>query len=251
MVREVRRLVPDESNSGPFRRDWDHARPAAMPDPQRTDTSVSRRVGRGENPSTGTDLQKPHWRDAPISRERRMAAAALVAFAGLCVGMLSVGIAIQGVLAESKAPDVAEADVPGEGSGQLEVGSPPADPPKEPQVPLDPVPARADPPAVTESNGLANHSVTETPSKPKVPAPPPPPPVKVKLAAGDFGYLHVKIGSKTYLLEPGKDIELTPGKYRMRIRKDGADWQTVTVKIPKKPCRVVFKKPKSVEITDL
>jgi serine/threonine protein kinase len=267
LVREHRRLITGDSSVGQGHRTGSFAQIVpAMPESQTKDTSVSRRVGRSENPGTGTDQRRSQ--PVGISRQERMVAAIIVALAGLGVGGAGMGFAIHEAFVASEMPEMVESDFAGTDWARfierLEVALPVeepspevplpilAEPEPEPELKLEPEPAPEPEPVLDPvPTPPPDEAELEPKPKPKPPKPAPSgPPVKVTIAAGDFTFLYLKIGSKTYMLDPAVKLELPPGKHTMRIREnEKAKWQSISVEILKKPCRVVFKKPKTAEVS--
>ena len=239
--------------------------PSWMGESQMKDTSVSRPLREGSDPPTVSARFRASNSQVSLQRRRGMAAALLVALSGLCVGSLGVGVAIRGVLA---APDSGEAEPSFAGMdwARFEQSSVVAQPVERSSAAVD-SPSVLEPAAEPElepeeakpepEEAKPEPAVELQPPKPKVKPPLKPaekalPPVKVVIAAGDFTFLYLKIGSKIYMLDPALKTELSPGKHSVRIREDEkAKWKSVSVDIPKKACRVVFKKPKGVQITIL
>lgn len=218
------------------------------------DTSVSRRLQAGNNPPTGTD----HSRAGPaeFSRVQKLTAAIVFAVVGLGMGGMGVGIAAHGLLAQSDDPPeeanlarmewvpaieprILDTPVPITGVEEPESKA-------EPELEPDPPEPEPDPPNLAEPPPKPRKSATPKPPKPE----PSEPPVKVTIAAGEFSFLYLKIGPRTYMLDPVAKTDIVPGKRTLRFREnDKAKWQSVSVEIPKRPCRLVFKKPKTVQIT--
>jgi serine/threonine protein kinase len=262
LVREHRAQAPSDPSGGQGHRTGSIARRAmAMPEYQTKDTSVSRRVRHSENPATGTERRKSF--PIMIPRERQKIAAVAIALAGLAVGSLSIGIANQGILADPNQPEVAEASFAGMDWAQFDGVRDAVIPDERPQSEPPPSEPKAKPAAGRRRgklpSQLAKSKPRESADAMKPPAPkaaPTPelqgPPVKVLIAAGNFTSLDLKIGSKIYMLEPAKEVKLSPGRHKLRIREIGQDkWQSITVDIPKKPCRVVFKRPGTALVTPL